>query len=274
MPNLSDETKFLIDFNVQDVAVALGFNISASAGAVILDTSEADFVAYINEANQTVTEVATRLLSTDESIGAMVNNLSQYKRILAIGDSITTYRYSYARMLAPLLPQAEVINHGYSGYTSNHGLELTHTRFLGLQPDLVFIKYGVNDCKRFSGANGRTLVSADDYRGNISGIINAFQQYSDAKIFLLTPTPIVSEIVDPNEDFKAVYMHWQNRDIKQFSEIVRELSDEFQTKFVDLYSTLGDDPDASLYLADGLHPNFAGHQKILKTIALSFQITS
>ncbi len=270
MTNLSDEQKFLIDFNVQDVAVALGINIAPPSGAMILNISETDFVSHINEVDKIIADVAAELLNTDDTIRAMVNHLSQYGRLLTIGDSITTYRYSYARMLPHLLPQVEVINHGYSGYTSNHGLELTHTRFLGLQPDLVFIKYGVNDCKRFSGANGRTLVSANEYHNNIRGIVQAFKDYSNAEIVLLTPTPIVSDIVEFNEDFKAIHMQWQNDDLKQFGEIIRELSDEFQTRFVDLYSVLGDTPDASLYLADGLHPNFAGHQKILQAIARSF----
>lgn len=270
MTNLPEEKQFLIDFNVQDVAVAIGIDIPTSAGATILGVGEDDFVAYINEAKQAVAKVATQLVTTEESVATMVSQLKLYQRVLVIGDSITTFRYSYARLLKYLLSGVEFINHGYSGYTSNHGLELTHTRFIQLQPDLVFIKYGVNDGKLFEGADGRTLVSSDEYRGNIRGIIKAFQQYTDAKIVLLTPTPVVTQIVNNSDDFKAMHMTWQNSDIKQFGDIMRELSVEHETKFVDLYGKFGDEPNASLYLADGLHPNVDGHQEILKLIARLF----
>jgi lysophospholipase L1-like esterase len=270
MTNLPEEKQFLIDFNVQDVAISAGIEIPDSASATILDVEEDDFVAYINEAKQTVAKVATHLLAIEASVATMVSQLNSYQRVLAIGDSITTFRYSYARLLNHLLSGVEFINHGYSGYTSNHGLELTHTRFTQLQPDLVFIKYGVNDCKLFEGADGRTLVSTDEYRGNIRGIIKAFQHYTDAKIVLLTPTPVVTQIATNIEDFKAMHMTWQNSDIKRFGDIMRELSVEHETTFVDLYGMFGDEPTASLYLADGLHPNFDGHQEILKRIASVF----
>ncbi|MEO0562392.1 MAG: GDSL-type esterase/lipase family protein, partial [Chloroflexota bacterium] len=160
MNGLSDEQKFLIDFNVQDVAVALGLNISPVAGADILDVAEQDMTAYIAAIEATVADVASQLLAANDVIQAMAAALESADRVMVIGDSITTYRYSYARLLKHLLPGVEVINHGYSGYTSNHGVELTHTRFVQAQPNVVFVKYGVNDCKRFGGLHGRTLVSA------------------------------------------------------------------------------------------------------------------
>lgn len=270
MTNLPEEIQFLIDFNVQDVAVALGLDIPSAAGAAILGASEADFLSHIQEAAQQVAEVARNLLTMHEAIAAMVQNLKGYQRILAVGDSITTYRHSYARLLHHLLPDVEFINHGYSGYTSNHGLELTHTRFVQLQPQIVFIKYGVNDCKRFGGADGRTLVSPDEYRGNLRGIIKAFKQYTDAEIVLLSPTPVVSAIVDTEANFEATYMTWKNHDIKLCGEIMQELSIEHQARFVDLFKAFGEVPYEALYLPDGLHPGSPGHQEILKTIATEF----
>jgi lysophospholipase L1-like esterase len=62
-------------------------------------------------------------------------------------------------------------------------------------------------------------------------------------------------------------MSWQNHDLKARAQVCREISAQFQTDFVDLYGAFGDAPDESLYLPDGLHPNFAGHQHILLTIA-------
>jgi len=266
MTNLSEEKIFQINFNLQDVATLQGFEINPTAAAEILRISERDFVGYVNEADKVVAEAAHELKS-EPVIANMVRELNQYVQVLTIGDSITTYRYSYARLLHQLLPDVEVINHAYSGYTSNHGLELTHTTFIQLLPDVVFIKYGVNDCKRFGGANGRTLVSADEYRGNIRGIVKAFQTYTDAQVVLITPTPIVTSIVNASEDFMAMHMTWQNSDLKLFAGIMQELSVAHGTKLADLYTIFGDESDAALFLPDGLHPNFVGQQAMLRTIA-------
>lgn len=270
MSNLSDLQKFQIDFNVQDVAVALGMDISMDAGAAILGVSEDDFKSYTDDVNIEVNRVAELLRSSDNAIKALTERLSRFSRILFIGDSITTYRYSYARLIKHLATKSEVINHGYSGYTSNHGLELTHTRFINIQPDLVFIKYGVNDAKRFAGSAGETLVSPSEYQKNLQGIVQAFRKYTNATIVLITPTPVVSDIVDTLEDFQIMKLSWVNDDIRQLSDIVRELSTSQETLFIDLFTPLTDKPDKSFYLPDGLHPNFSGHQEILKIIANNF----
>lgn len=270
MSALSDIDRFLIDFNVQDVAIALGVDIPLAAGAVILGVDADDMSAYIAEADTIVARTAASLLEADPAVKAMVSFLNSTGRVMAIGDSITTYRYSYARLLKHLLPTSEVINHGYSGYTSNQGLELTHTRFVQAQPDVVFIKYGVNDCKRFAGVEGRTLVTPDEYRGNLTGIVQAFKQHTDADVVLLTPTPVVSEIIANNPDFDRMYLTWDNADLARLATVVREVSDVQQTRFVDLHSIFGSDPSPELYLPDGLHPNSAGQKAILKAIANTY----
>ena len=267
MGNLSDTERFLIDFNVQDVAIALGLDIPLTAGAAILGVHDADMSAYIAEAGNTVDTAAAVLLETEAAVKSMVAALDGAARVMAIGDSITTYRYSYARLLKHLLPQSNVINHGYSGYTSNQGVELTHTRFVQSQPDVVFVKYGVNDCKQFAGMNGRPLVTPDEYRSNLTGIVQAFQHNTPADVVLLTPTPIISEIVTTNPDFDQMHLTWNNADLQRLAEIVHEVSDAYQTQFVDLFSVFGANPNADLYLPDGLHPNFAGQKVMLKAIA-------
>jgi lysophospholipase L1-like esterase len=267
MSSPSDEQKFLIDFNVQDVAVALGLNIPLSAGATILGVTESALSAYIAEVDRAVAAAAAELLELDVAVQAMVNRFQGVGRVMAIGDSITTYRYSYAHLLRHLLPTSQIINHGYSGHTSNHGLELTHTRFVQAQPDVVFIKYGVNDCKRFVGMGERPLVTPDEYRGNLTGIVRAFQHITTADLVLLTPTPVVSEIITHTPAFDNMYLTWSNADLAQLAEIVRDVSATQQTRFVDLFRIFGANPDPTLYLPDGLHPNFAGQKIMLKTIA-------
>ena len=267
---LPKDKTWLIDFNLQDVAVTSGLPVPDEASAAILDVSVEDLRAYVAAAKGEVANAADELRTANPVVGQLIEKLRGVRRVLAIGDSITTYRYSYARMLAHLMSGAECMNRGYSGYTSTHGLELTYTQFLALEPDLVFIMYGVNDCKIFGepGKKSRkTLVSLEEFRVNMAAIVEAFRRHTRARIVLMTPTPVVVTTTNRLREFSKIHLSWQNHDLKARAQLCREVSAQFQTDFVDLYKAFGDVPDASLYLLDGLHPNIDGQQQILLTIA-------
>ncbi|MEO0562843.1 MAG: GDSL-type esterase/lipase family protein, partial [Chloroflexota bacterium] len=105
------------------------------------------------------------------------------------------------------------------------------------------------------------------YRGNLTGIIAAFRQHTDAQVTLLTPTPVVETIVAENTDYQNMQMTWVNTDLAAFAEVVREIATTHNVPVVDLFAAFGESPSPDLYLLDGLHPNFAGQQEMLKTIA-------
>jgi len=190
--------------------------------------------------------------------------------VLAVGDSITTYRYSYARILAAMLDirrgeeGIRFVNVGQSGYTSSLGLETTYSQNLAYQPDWVFIMLGISDCKQFGGGQSRTLVSLDEYRVNMSLIVDAYHRFTDARIVLLTPTPVVESTTDANPDFAAMRLSWRNTNLAACTEIIRNLADENDLGRVDLMAVFGLDPDPDLLLANGLHPNPTGQQIILE----------
>ena len=195
---------------------------------------------------------------------------------MAVGDSITTYRYSYARLLAALLALhrpddgIQFVNVAQSGYTSTHGLENSYTQFLALQPDWVFIKFGVNDCKRFGGEQAKTLVSLEEYRANMTAMVQAFLEHSRARPVLLTPAPVIEDVVNNNPDFQAMRMTWSNADIQARADFLQNLAAQYDLPFVDLTKIFGYDPDATLYVADGLHPGPAGQQLILEAVLQTF----
>lgn len=263
-PALSDETRFLIDFNVHAVASALGLPIPDEAAALMYGIDPSALAAYQADID---TELMLRAqpFHTHPGIAALTAWLTPGKRVLCIGDSITTYRRSYARLLNHLLTPhgIEVVNRGFSGYTSIHGLELTYTQFLSLQPDLVLIKYGVNDCKQFGSVEGQTLVSRAEYADNLTRIIGAFRQHTTARIVVLTPTPVVEGVINPNPDIMAMRLTWRNVVLRQFADTALAAADESSVFGVDVYRGFGAAPDSALYCPDGLHPNADGHEQIL-----------
>ncbi len=259
---LPDVTRFLIDFNVHAVAAALGVPIPAEAEALLYGVAATDLAAYQAEIDAELAQTA-QAFHAHRGITALSKLLPAGKRVLCIGDSITTYRRSYARLLEHLLAPhgIEVVNRGFSGYTSTHGLELTYTQFLSLQPDLVFIKYGVNDCKQFGGE--QTLVSRAEYERNLTRIIAAFRQHTQARIVVLTPTPVVEGVVNANPDIQAMRLVWSNDVLRQFADAALTAALQAGVLGIDLWPVFGPVPDAALYCADGLHPNAAGQTRLL-----------
>ena len=147
-PELTPETTFLIDFNLHRVPAALGLavpdglrlscsvfhrNSSARTCRMPRRVFDAQALDLLAEA-----EVASVVDAWPVQAGAAV---------MAIGNSITTYRYGYARLLAAMLElrrpadAVRFLNMAELGYTSTHGLETTYTQFLasaaGLGPDQI-----------------------------------------------------------------------------------------------------------------------------------------
>ena len=169
MIEISPDQAFQIDFNFQQVASAMGIDISPEIAALMLNIPLELLTAYTAQAFAECRRVAQSLLDKPGTLEA-IHKLKTPRKdatstILTVGDSITTYRYGYAEILRALLglvePQQAVnfFNHGRSGYTSTHGLEHTFTIYLAQKPDWVFLKYGANDCKLFGGKGGKLLVS-------------------------------------------------------------------------------------------------------------------
>jgi lysophospholipase L1-like esterase len=271
--DLSTEVIFSIDFNLHWVPAALGLEVSPAAAATMLGITETEFLAYATEAETQVKRTAEAMLDRPE-LQQAIDHLAipAGGRVMAVGDSITTYRYGYARLLATMIAlrrpdeKIHVINVAQSGYTSTHGLESTYTQFLAHQPDWVFIKFGVNDCKQFGGPEAKPLVSLEEYRANIAGIVQAFLNYTPARPVLLTPTPVVESIVTENPDFQDMRMTWSNTELQARADAVRDLAARHQVPFVNLMALFGPSPDPDLYVVDGLHPGPAGQQLILEAV--------
>ncbi|MCO6452798.1 MAG: hypothetical protein J5I90_18595 [Caldilineales bacterium] len=278
MTDLPADITFQIDFNVQTVAAAIGVPISDAAIAAVFGINEGDLSAYLAEVQKGVESVAVELLSDEELSTALRRwPTARGQKVMMVGDSITTYRRGYARLFEAMLALARpgddiyVTNVAQSGFTSTHGLELTYTQLLAQKPDWVFIKYGGNDCKQFGGPDASTLVPIGYYEENLRRMVLAFRKHADASVILITPTPVVEDVVNTLPDFLPMHMTWDNRNLAAYAEVVRRLGRELDTPVADFYSLFGAKPSSAYFLEDGLHPNPKGHrlmvQRLVKSIA-------
>ena len=271
---ISPQLAYWIDFNSHLTPTALGLPVTEAAAAAMYGLSLADYEPYLASVREEVNARAEVLLTRPlwpEAIDHLP--VPRGGTLLAIGDSITTYRHGYVELLRALLARrrpedgVRVLNRGYSGYTSAQGLAATYSYFLGHRPDLVFIGYGGNDCKRFGQPPGKTLVSIEEFAANMEAIIAAFQTLSKAHLVLLTPAPVIESVVNPSEasvEYASRRMTWSNADVESFAQVVRDLGQRQGLPVVDLVAAFGREPDSSLYLPDGLHPNLEGQQIVLE----------
>jgi lysophospholipase L1-like esterase len=276
VPGIDADVALLIDFNIADVPACVGLEAGPAAASALFGLDVGAYQAYTASVQAEV-DAHARLLLDDPALAAAVDAfpIRPGGTLLFVGDSITAYRRSYARLLAALLAQRRpgddirIVNGARSGFTTSHALELTYVQFLGLAPDVVSVGLGGNDCKRFgatAGDQGRRLIPPDVYRRNLSGIVDAFLQYTGARVLVAGPTPVASTVADANPDFAAQRVRWDNAELRECTELAAEVAAEHGLTFVDHMAALGPEPDPHLYLADGLHPNAKGHVLMLRAL--------
>lgn len=270
---LSADIQSFIDLNIHQVPRALGLGVPSIAGATILGVPVREFDEYLVSVEADVRVMACEMLD-DADLAAAVDlfPVPAHGTIIAIGDSITSYRRGYVEILRSMLAvrrgadHIRVLNMAESGYTSTIGREIVHTICVAQRPNLVFVKLGVNDCKRFGDEGGRTLVSPGEYAENMAAIVVALKRHTEARVVLLTPTPVPEEIVNSYPDFVAMRMHIRNSDILSCAQALRSLAESEGVMLIDLFSLFGGEPEASLFRAEGLHPAPRGHRLMLDRI--------
>lgn len=168
-------------------------------------------------------------------------------RILAYGDSLTAgygldESESFpARLEAALKARGKevtVINGGVSGDTSRGGLERLEWS-LADPPDAVILELGANDALRG--------ISAAETRANIHAMLT---KLADRRI----PVLLAGMRAPPNmgADYGA-----------EFDRLYPDLAGEFDIEFYPFFLD-GVAADPALNQADGMHPNAAGVEEIVK----------
>ena len=262
-----------IEFNTYEVPAELGIAMPPQAAACVLGITENQFLDQVNSLAAKVEQDARKLMG-EPDVATIVSQLplTHGNTVMAIGDSVTTYRRSYAELLRLLLalcrPDDEIkfINHAQSGYTSTHARRSTYLQYIKEQPNLVLILLGGNDCERFGGATAPTLVSFDEYRQNMEAIIQAFRDNTSARLVVLTPVPVVESMLHRVADFARSQLTWRNADLQICADTLQSLALQYRLPLVNLISAFGPEPLPALYFPDGLHPGPKAHRIILKQL--------
>ena len=168
----------------------------------------------------------------------------------------------------------KLIGKGISGDKVSDLLTRYKKDVIDLNPDIVFIYIGINDVwHKYDFGTGSDI---DLYENGLRQIISEIQKIG-AKVVLCTPTVIGENYGDftlANQYIKqyrdAKTMESMNKDLDEFSDVVRKLSSEYSTDLIDLRRVFIDyisqnNPNnnpSGILTYDGVHLNDQGNKLI------------
>lgn len=164
---------------------------------------------------------------------------------------------------APFLDYNMVYLRGVPGDTSEDlkqriGSELEDaTDHSGSEVNVVF-SVGINDCGKTSG---ESEVSIENYRENLEEIIDRVSKRADT-VIAVGLTPVDEERLNSEETAD----HYTNSEVRKYNEVLREVCEEKDVKFVPVFEELVQDEEWTKNLFDGLHPDSEGHKKIYELV--------
>lgn len=201
-------------------------------------------------------------------------------KVVFLGDSITeaaeskegerTHKGFITLLKENVGQEMKLINKGIGGNKVSDLLLRYKHDVLDLKPDIVFIYIGINDVwHKYDWGTGTDI---DVFENGLRKIIDDIK-IEGAKIILCTPTVIGenSGKFRLNNNFKDIdTMDIMNKDLDAFSNVVRNLSSEFNTGLLDLRKKFKDyisennteNLSQGILTSDGVHLNNRGNKLI------------
>ena len=203
-------------------------------------------------------------------------NDNQPTKIVFLGDSITQQAEDFEDGFISLIRQNliqdkfELVGKGIGGNKVSDLLTRYKSDVIDLDPDIVFIYIGINDVwHKYDFGTGSDI---DLYEKGLRTIISDIKSLG-SKIVLCTPTVIgenTGDFVLGNQFKDVETMEKMNGDLDTFSEVVRKLSNEYETELLDLRKIFMDylaenninNDAAGILTTDGVHLNEQGNKLI------------
>lgn len=147
-------------------------------------------------------------------------------------------------------------NYGLCGDTSDNLLSRFSREFdsnvYGL--DLVVFAIGLNDCSQRGDAE-EFLVPLEEFEENVRALINEAQnKRSKVVIVGLTNVDEVRTSPLPASSTKKTFL---NKNVSLYNDTLKRIAEENKVQFINIFELLENSD-----LADGLHPNAGGYEKI------------
>ena len=208
----------------------------------------------------------------------MVSCTNSNKKVVFLGDSITQNAVinsekfkGFISLLGENVDQnTELIGKGIGGDKVSDLLTRYRDDVIKLNPDMVFIYIGVNDVwHKYDYGTGTDI---DLYENGLRQIITDLKE-NGVEVILCTPTVIGENkgeftLVNQFKDIET--MEIMNNDLDDYSDVIRKLSREFDTKLLDLRKIFmqyisennPENKSKGVLTTDGVHLNNLGSKLI------------
>ena len=188
-------------------------------------------------------------------------------RIVAIGDSIiegtgATENHGWIYLFAQQFrSDFELINNGEGGSTTEYWVRHLQADCIDLRPSIVILGIGTNDA-RYRPSINRSEVPLESFEKNLSWILKTIRRKTSARILVSGQTPVLDKYANPYKDDKS---HIRNLQPPYEHAIYQATAREGVLYFDNFARWLSHGEDfIERSLADGLHPNNAGHAEIAR----------
>jgi lysophospholipase L1-like esterase len=191
--------------------------------------------------------------------------------IYCFGDSITygecdTERGGWVDRLRTerMAPEMSVFNLGIGGETtrmmrSRLKSEL-ETRLDRAARSLVILAYGANDAAE---SGGSFLVPLEEYVDNLSWAIDEVRALG-CEVWLLNVTPVTASAEGARNPMSGRLR--SNTFVSRYNDGLRALSQRTSAQLIDVNGALRQHDLATVFVADGVHPNAKGHAVIFEIV--------
>lgn len=152
----------------------------------------------------------------------------------------------------------EVYNFGIGGETSKDLLKRFSIEAQAIGPDMIVFAIGINDAK-FTNQSNINQVPVEKFTRNLQTLL------TQAKNFTKSVTLIgLTRVTD---DWRHVpESRFLNEEIQKYNTAVKETAEMNGGSYISMINTINPETD----LADGLHPNALGYQKMFEKIKSEF----
>tara|TARA_B100000508_G_scaffold138785_1_gene135535 strand:- start:637 stop:1212 length:576 start_codon:yes stop_codon:yes gene_type:complete len=145
-----------------------------------------------------------------------------------------------------------IYNFGICGDTSEDLLKRFDIECTAINPDKIIIAIGINDAK-FPAETDVHKVPLPDYTNNLQTLI---AKEVTSEITIISATKV-------DDGWRSVRgSRFLNEEIAKFNEVMQTVANEHNLTYIDVFDSL----DPATDLADGLHPNAQGYEKMFEVI--------
>ncbi len=183
----------------------------------------------------------------------------------AIGDSITSDRESYQKILACLWkddPMRSVIDCGISGDTTADVMKRFYPDIFELEFDRAVVFIGTNDSRENDDGFSLSYVSIEEFERNLSYIIQVLQKRNKETVLVTIP---YADNERMSSYFPDTRMRYDNGRVDRTNETIRKLARKYGTALCEFAGALAE--TGGDYLEpDGLHISIEGHKILCRLL--------